>query len=158
MIREGFLDSEKVNALKPEEQLFFVRLMLIADDYGRSDGRIDVIRSRCYPVGETSLSQISEMLSSVCRVGLIDTYEVGGKKYVSIPHFDQRLRSKREKYPPPPERQACDGHVTAMRRACEGHVTGMRRPEEKRSRREEEVWIDPFARQYLARSGAQILI
>jgi len=101
VIREGFLDSEKINNLTEEEQNFFVRLMLITDDYGRFEARSELIRSRCYPVSGTSPSLVSNMLTCLEKVGLITLYSVEGKNYLEIIQYNQRLRQKREKFPPP---------------------------------------------------------
>jgi hypothetical protein len=103
VVREGLLSSDAFNALPCEAQMFFVRLMLISDDFGRYDGREMAIKSAAYPMTDIRLSDVSKMLAAVCGAGLVLRYVVDGKPYISIPRFDQRLRQKRERYPAPPE-------------------------------------------------------
>jgi hypothetical protein len=102
IIRHGFLDSEKINALSDAEQIFFVRLMLIADDYGLCDARITFLRSHCYPISEIKTSKVEKMLQKLSEVGLLGFYEVEGKQYLEIYKFGQRLRTMRYKCPCPP--------------------------------------------------------
>ena len=101
VIRDGFLDSEKINSLNEQEQNFFIRLLLIADDYGRFDARPELIKSKCYPVTDKRPSIVSTMLTKLSDVGLIVLYTVDGKNYLEINEYNQRLRQKREKYPKP---------------------------------------------------------
>lgn len=110
VIRSGFLDSEKVMKLTEEEQNYFIRLMLVADDYGRFDARPEMLKSHCYPVTDKALSIVSQMTVKLVDTELIQVYEVNRKKYLQIFNFDQRLRQKRIKYPAPPC-QADDGQV-----------------------------------------------
>ncbi len=101
VIREGLLDSAKFNKLSDAEQMFFVRLMLIVDDYGRYDARPELLNSRCYPVGQKRQTDVSKMLSKMNTVGLIVLYSVKNKDYLEIIEYNQRLRQKKEKYPSP---------------------------------------------------------
>jgi len=101
VIRSGFLDSDKINSLKAEEQLFFIRLMLIVDDFGCFDGRIEMIKSYAYPVSNVRLTDVSKWLSAVCKADLVALYEEAGKKFLFIKNFDQRLRQKKRKFPNP---------------------------------------------------------
>jgi hypothetical protein len=101
VIREGFLDDENVNSVKEETQLFYVRLFLKADDYGRFDARPEYIKSQCYPVTDKRLSDVSHMLGELQQAKLIYCYEVLGKKYLLILKFRQRLRKMKSKYPEP---------------------------------------------------------
>jgi len=116
VIREGFLDSDKINALDAETQCFFIRLMLIADDYGCFDARPTWLRSRCYPVSDTCPSIVRQMTVTCQSSGLIQLYNSGGKDYGQIVNFNQRLRQKRSKYPLPENSsdncQSIDGQLS----------------------------------------------
>ena len=101
VIREGFLDSEKINSLSDQEQIFYIRLLLVVDDYGRYDARPELIKSRCYPVTDKRQSIVSTMLTKLNKVGLLVLYNVDNKNYLEICNYNQRLRQKREKYPAP---------------------------------------------------------
>jgi uncharacterized phage protein (TIGR02220 family) len=102
VVRDGLIKSEKVNSLNDSSQMFFVRLLLIVDDHGRYDGRPMAIRTAAYPTTDICHTRVGEMLSDVCRVGLVQRYHVKGKDYIAIPGFDQRIRVKRARYPDPP--------------------------------------------------------
>lgn len=103
ILREGILDSEKINELSWGAEVFYRRLMSVADDFGKYDGRLMMIRANCYPlklhiVGD---SDIDKWLQECCASGLVRRYEVDGKPYIMIINFGQRLRSMKSKYPDP---------------------------------------------------------
>ena len=104
IVREGILESERVNALSFEAEVFYRRLMSKADDYGRYNANGKILRASLYPLqlDRVSLSNVSEWLSECQTVGLITVYTVDGKPYLEIHNFGQRMRQKREKWPPPP--------------------------------------------------------
>jgi len=103
VIRHGFLDSEKVNAMSDAAQNFFIRLMLVADDYGRFDARPNILASQCFPLGQRSAADCSKLLQENIENGLVLQYSVFGKNYLLIQNFGQRLRTMRSKYPEPPQ-------------------------------------------------------
>lgn len=105
IIREGLIDSDKMASLGWAEQVLFVRLMLIADDFGRLDGRPEIVLSRAYPMdlGRVVLSDVKGWLDSLLKAGLVLRYVVENKPYLLIPNFNQRLRIKKSKYPCPLE-------------------------------------------------------
>jgi len=104
MIREGFLDSEKVAALSWRTECFFHRLLLVADDYGLFDARPTVLRTRLFPMhlDKVSNQDIQDCLHETEAAGLVRAYCVGGKDYVQIINFGQRRQSK-PKFPLPPD-------------------------------------------------------
>lgn len=104
LIREGFLDSDALAQAGEAAEVLFTRLMLVADDYGRFDGRVTVICRRCWPLGGPSEGAVAERLAALAAAGLVQAYEVDGKPFICITKFNQRLRLKNaSKYPDPPE-------------------------------------------------------
>lgn len=102
MIREGLLDSEKVDLLSAEAERFYVRLMLVADDFGRFSADLRILKSRCFPLRESmSKDEVEKQLMECVAAGLVTLYAVEGKSYLEILNFCQRMRSKHSKYPPP---------------------------------------------------------
>lgn len=102
VIREGLLDSDRIGRLTAEEERFYVRLLLVADDFGRFDGRLSVIKSRCFPILDSiSLTMVRAWLSKCQDAGLVKIYEVSGKPYLELIDYNQRLRQKRPRYPGP---------------------------------------------------------
>lgn len=128
IIREGILDSEAINALSDDGEIFYRRLMSIVDDFGRFEDKPELIRARCFPLklADWSLTRVSEALAEVSKPltndgkmrSLVCRYEVDGKKYLQINNFGQRERSS--KFPAPPN----DGNPPSN----DGHVTDRRRP------------------------------
>lgn len=128
MIREGWLDSHKVDTLDANAERFFLRLLLKADDYGRFHATPQILRSLLFPMKEdVRATDMSRCLSACEAAGLIRCYEDSGRKYLEIQRFDQRLRTKASKFPEPAD--YCPTN--------DGHMPGIGRLEEKR--REEEV-------------------
>ena len=99
IVREGILTSEKVNSLSDKAELFYRRLMSVADDYGRYFSHPTLLRSGCYPlkIDEHPESDVKQMLSECVKAGLIRLYS---GKYLEITNFGQQQRSK-SKFPEP---------------------------------------------------------
>lgn len=104
ILREALLDSDPVAAAGELAEVLFCRLLLVADDLGRFDGRVTVISRRCWPLGGPGEEAVAERLGSLVRNGVIVRYEVEGKPFIVIPKFKQRTRQTTSKFPaPPPE-------------------------------------------------------
>ena len=124
MLKESILSSEKFNSLTWFEQSTYIRLILLADDYGRLDGRDVILKSYCYPLDDkVTRSAISKAISHMVNVGLLQKYEVNNKPYLCFPNFGkyQRLRSKTSKYPAPlngAQNDSCQSHDRHMSDTC----------------------------------------
>lgn len=94
-------------------EVLFYRLLMLADDFGRFDGRVSVIRARAFALRQTvSEAQVIHRLKELCKVGLIYCYAAAGKPYLAIPRFDQRQRAEKSKFPAPPDGwQSNDGQT-----------------------------------------------
>src|SRR5579859_2458285 len=105
IIRDGILTSERVNALSPLAELFYRRLMSVADDHGRYSGNLTLIRSSCYPLKVDSVKEdsIKKHLAECVDAGLVVPYTVGSKPYIWLSDFGQRINGK-SKFPEPPAR------------------------------------------------------
>jgi hypothetical protein len=105
LLKEGIVDSDKIDCLSPEAEVFFYRLLVVADDLGRMDARPAIVRARCFPLKESlSAEKISKWIDQVWEAGLIGLYESAGKSYIQILEWEQRVRSN-GKYPPPDDGQ-----------------------------------------------------
>ena len=124
MLKESILSSEKFNSLTWFEQSTYIRLILLADDSGRLDGRDVILKSYCYPLDDkVTRSAISKAISHMVNVGLLQKYEVNNKPYLYFPNFGkyQRLRSKTSKYPAPlngAQNDSCQSHDRHMSDTC----------------------------------------
>jgi hypothetical protein len=108
ILKESVHTSDTIARLKNwATEVLFYRLLVACDDYGRFDGRLEIIRGRCYPLAtdRVSLSDIGGWLDELESVGLISRYSVAGRPYIAMCKWDnhQRIRNKRSKFPDPPE-------------------------------------------------------
>lgn len=104
IVREGILTSASVNSLTERAELFYRRLMSVADDYGRYYAGLLHLRVNCYPTKPESVSEadVQQMLSECIAAKLITIY--GGGKYLLIANFNQQTRTK-SKFPEPTENE-----------------------------------------------------
>ena len=105
IIKESICTSDNLNRLNAEEEVFFYRLLVNCDDYGRIDGRPSILRSRCFPLRLESVkeSHIEKWLKTLIDYDLIFIYQVENKIYLQIKTWEshQQIRAKRSKFPSP---------------------------------------------------------
>jgi hypothetical protein len=100
LIREGYLDSDKVSALSDFDDRVFFRLLLAADDAGRTDGRPDKLRSALFPTRETVRSaDIVKALERLLAAGLITRWEWDSKPVIQIMRWQRRSGAQFSKFP-----------------------------------------------------------
>lgn len=97
------MESERVNALTPNAELFYRRLMSVVDDFGRYSANPTLLRANCYPLKLDSVKEdsIKKHLTECADAGLIVLYTVADKTYLEMQDFRQQMRAKESKYPPP---------------------------------------------------------
>jgi hypothetical protein len=101
ILREGIISSERVNQLSERAELFYRKLMSVADDYGRFFSNPISLLGACYPLRtDVCESDVKQFLSECVAVGLVAIYGAG--KYLVILEFRQQTRSK-SKFPEPTE-------------------------------------------------------
>lgn len=100
LLKEGIVDSSAIDALSAEEEVFFYRLLVVSDDFGRMDARLPILKSKCFPLKDAPkmLEKIDGWLRSLVRQKLISRYQIDDKPYLQILKWEQRIRSK-GKYP-----------------------------------------------------------
>lgn len=105
ILKESISTSETIDQLSYEEEVFFYRLMVACDDYGRIDARPAILRARCFPLRLDTVTDknITQWLDSISQAGLIQLYIVTGKPYLKMITWDkhQQIRAKRSKHPGP---------------------------------------------------------
>lgn len=118
MIREGLIQSDSVNALTWQAEVFFVRLMLKADDFGRYTADLRLARAALFPLrlDQVREADVQRWIAECVKAGLIRLYVVDGKTYLEIPKFDQRMRAKKSRFPAP------DGHMAVTCQSDVGHM------------------------------------
>lgn len=109
IIREGILSSARVSALTAEAERLYTRLMLVVDDYGRIEADARLLVSKCFPLRSRDIrdDQLEKWLSETAAIGLVLLYQAGGKRYLQVQNFGQRVRSA-SKCPDPLESTPAD--------------------------------------------------
>lgn len=101
LLKEGICTSDAINMLSSDSEVLFYRLLVVADDYGRMDGRVQIIKSQCFPLKDSfTSSKIEKLIIELQQATLITLYQVNNKPFFVINKWEQRVRSK-EKYPSP---------------------------------------------------------
>jgi len=103
ILRVGILSSKAVDALDYAAEVFYRRVMSVADDYGRYTADPELLRAHCYPrrTDTVTLEVIGRWLSECEQAHVLRTYHVGNEVYLVIEKFGQRVRTA-SKWPGPP--------------------------------------------------------
>lgn len=119
IMRETITTSEVFAQLTAEEERMAHRLKVVADDFGRFDGRRAVIRARCFSLMLTQVSEedVGRWIARLVAVGLLVAYRVGAADFVAFTEWDQEKRAKTSKYPAPPEHMRADASTCEQTRA-----------------------------------------
>lgn len=130
ILHERICVSESIAQLSADEERFFYRLLVQCDDYGRFDGRVSVIRARCFALQLDVIGDddVRRWLDGLIAAGLVQIYTVDDRSYLRVTTWErhQQTRAKRSKFPQPP---ADDDSVQASdsrRDHVPAHVTGIR--------------------------------
>lgn len=104
IVREGILTSPKIAKLGWAEEVFFRRLMNVADDFGRFYADPGLLRAACYPrqLAKVSDPDVVKWTACVQEAGLVRVYPAqDGERYLEIVNFNQQVRAKASKFPQP---------------------------------------------------------
>lgn len=107
IIKESIKTSRDIDRLSWFEEVFFYRLIVSCDDYGRYDGDPLVLRNTLFPTKDNiPVKDIEAALVTLGESGLVSRYTVAdGKMVLQILGWarHQNVRAKKSKYPPPPD-------------------------------------------------------
>lgn len=112
-----YTDSDRVNQLSWQAEVFFVRLMLKADDFGRFHANPKLLKSALFPhrVDEIKDQQVVDWTNQCLKADLIVCYTFDNKNYLYIKNYNQRLRLMKSKFPEPSDKcPTNDGHMTVI--------------------------------------------
>lgn len=107
IIKESICTSNNIDSLSPMEEIFFYRLIVNCDDYGRLDARPQILRAKCFPlkIDQVKDSDVNAWTEALVKAGLIITYTVNDILYLQMATWrkHQQVRASKSKYPAPDE-------------------------------------------------------
>lgn len=122
--------STRIDAISPEAEVFFTRLIMKADDYGSFHANPKLLKAALFPLKEeVTMQQIGAWVFECTEAGLLFPYEAEGKEFIRIVDFGQRMRQKKSAFPHPDNspQVAADGgelRVEEKRREIEIEIEG----------------------------------
>lgn len=105
ILKESICTSASIDALTSLQEIFYYRLIVNVDDYGRMDARIPILRSRLFPLKTIPDGEILEAVKVLQKRKMIDLYRVEDSLYLQICSWEkhQQVRAKKSKCPTPVE-------------------------------------------------------
>ena len=101
-VRESAIESESVNALSWQAEVFWRRILNRADDFGRLTANTALLRASIFPLqlNRVSEADVQRLLSECEFAGLLFIYSSSGKQFIILNKWEKG-RAKESKYPPP---------------------------------------------------------
>jgi hypothetical protein len=102
-IRESAIESEAVNSLSWQGEVFYRRLLNRVDDFGRYTANVPLLRASLFPLQLDKVrdSDIARSIAECVKSGLLYVYSADSKQFLVINKWEQG-RAKESKHPPPP--------------------------------------------------------
>jgi hypothetical protein len=102
LLREGILDSPRIEQLSELAELFYRRLMSLADDHGLYHAHPTRLRSNAYPtrIDRYTDDQVRAWRDECVAAGLVYLYRVRGVDYLQMLDWRQQVKAK-PKFPAP---------------------------------------------------------
>ena len=130
-IKPGFFRNADLVELPVEARLLFVGLWTLADREGRLEDRPKQIKMEIFPA---DCFDCDALLTSLASTGMIERYEVGGKRYLHVVNFTKHQnphRDERNSVIPPPggfsepvhEGNQIEHHASTVQTPCEHHAS-----------------------------------
>lgn len=105
IIKESICTSDSIDHLSIEAERLFYRLIVNCDDYGVLDARLPIIKSKCFPLKSSDITdnQLHSWLVELEAQQMVFFYENSGHEYLKMSSWErhQQIRAKRPKYPLP---------------------------------------------------------
>ena len=99
-LKSGIRDSETIDSLSSAAEVFYYRLLVTVDDFGRYDARPAMLKAACFPIKESvAQKHIESLLNDLVKNGLVSVYNVDGKPYLQMQKWDNVPRAKESKFP-----------------------------------------------------------
>jgi hypothetical protein len=104
-VRESAIESESVEKLSWQAEVFWRRLLNRVDDFGRFTANPELLRASLFPLrlNKVSAADIGKMLLECEHADLVSTWKGDGGKAYLVLHKWEKGRAKESKYPVPPD-------------------------------------------------------
>lgn len=103
MVYAGIQNSKKMARLSWFQRDFFRGLLHVADDYGRFEADVEMLRTVLYvrQLSKVTMRDVQDALlrCAAAEVGLVKLYTVEGRGYGKVVNFRQTLQKRRALYP-----------------------------------------------------------
>lgn len=102
-VKPDFFIDRKVRSLEPLQRLLFIGLWLMADDEGRLEDDLPLIKGLLFPSDEVD---VPGTLDRLVELGMLQRYEVDGLPYLHVRNFKSHQyisKARPSKLPPPPK-------------------------------------------------------
>lgn len=121
-ILRDWTDSFAVDLLDAHAERFFVRLIMVVDDYGRYHADPRMLRAKCFPLKtDVRDTDITRWLAECEKAGMVRCYQDGkGRNLLEIAGFKQRSRTDSKFQAPPDGPLPLDGQMTVKSQTNDG--------------------------------------
>lgn len=111
---EFWRDRKLARQVSRDARLLYVALWNQADEHGRCDGDVRLLKGSCFPYDDDlDLDEIESLLTELANSGRVVRYEVDGDPYLHLPKLGshQRLEPAKvpSRLPEPPASTVCAG-------------------------------------------------
>lgn len=133
-IKPEFWSSEQVMECARDTRLLFIGLWNFVDDHGRMTYAPKQIKALVFPGDDLTAGQVTDMLEELCDRGLIETYEVGEKRYLAVTGWGKHQKIDRPQPArcPAPETEESARALDDQLRAFDEHSTNVRDGDERK--------------------------
>lgn len=103
-IRESAIESESVNSLSWQAEVFWRRLLNRVDDFGRFTANTALLRASIFPLqlDRVTEADVQRLIDECEAAGLLFSYSYACKRFIVMNKWEKG-RAKESKYPPPDE-------------------------------------------------------
>jgi uncharacterized phage protein (TIGR02220 family) len=107
LLNEAIILSKKINAVSALAEVLYIRLVIVADDYGRYYADPEIVKAKVLTLRRgVSAHLVRKILLELWRARLIDLYQIEEEVYLEIKRFEdwQKFRAdvkRRKDFPEP---------------------------------------------------------
>ena len=102
-VRASAIESEAVNSLSWQAEVFWRRLLNRVDDFGRFTANANLLRAALFPLQleKVNTAKVTQLLAECEKAGLVFRYDAAGKQLLVMNKWENG-RAKRSDYAEPP--------------------------------------------------------